>query len=1223
MSSSIDTYDMILKQGSTFQKSVTWTDDEGNPIDLTNYSARMHLRRKVHDTDPAVVMNTDNGRISLVPLLGGVILNLSATITNTLSGTYLYDLELLNGETVTRILQGKIVVNPSVTKPEDLPPEEEITDLPFLASILGTESIRVVKNSTTYRILTKDLLNKGYIDPHMYGAKGDAVSLPNALIADDYLTVTHTQYSFKQSDVGKTIWIAGGWQDNGEERTIASVLNGAAIFNSPTTRKGSRYVLFGTDDTAAIQAAFDAAETIMLSVIPTSNIGTGNGIPAAGAVVLRNGGYIVRNTQARYNAGKLGAITVPRRCSLIGQGQGATAIYTAPGNVGHSICNKNANNPSNNNSADEKITLGNFSLYGLRDIQGAQCLNGIHLAIPMGGYSMVDAYCQIYNVNVHGSRGSGIYIKGRGENFFTNVNVNFACAHGWDLQTTQDSRWVNCNAGGNYYSGFHVYDAASSSFVNCKSYYNGSNGGTDPELSCNWYIGDANHSYLKGACMFTACESQESRGSGWVIDGGLNQFVGCLSSDPYRTAVGPAPYPDICAGIHLRKNGSNNIFDGFYIRASLGLDWGGSTENHKGGMYSVYIDYNNSSNNKLKGPRGNKGHIYCLEPMTYNVSKLGGPGITNGLNCGLYIDGDPLPGAVPSAPVIIRAVNWDNTTAVIDYTAPTNTGGRAIRRYVVEYKPVGGEWITLKGNVVQGTALIPITGLTLGTSYIFRVSGENVFGVGTASTEFSYTHRALYSMKRQLCSNNQRLTPYTASRTQLYINTTIHAKVPFNANWSGIRVHFDNFITNWNNGSEVTTGMTSAVMKCSIQVGDTIYPCTGTLSLAAGGQGYLDIPNLTLPAGTDFYVHTKATLPAGTKQVPQNTARDMPMWDTGALNTDDNTIDVTVTGVSQGAIVGRTVSGGNITALSFNASTGKGTRYTAASPDVYAYEKQSNSVVAFKKIGTATVDGNGGVASVTLTDGTPPTGATWTNPTIVVTNGSIYPDGAGTGWAPNIITGIPDKPVRTVMGLGSDIMKGELVNTTDLYGNSGIFEMGVASRCGFGNVGIGGAITAYNIVNTTFTRTLNAYAPYCTDVIVELGYGDWVNSKTVASTIANMQTIRTTLVGLGLRVNFAKMISKTSSTDGWITTANQTPAAGVVAFRTTLNTALTDGTIVSDDNIIDQNAMLLTGDLWSVTGGYVSNDGFRPIDVVGSPNRNGISRAADDATFKANFNYLV
>jgi len=1229
-SSTSNNYDFTIKQGETFNKVITWKDNAGTPVDLSNWAARMHLKIRLGEDETIILaLTTENSRITLGSD-GTVALFIEASVTLQLENVlYHYTLELVNGDNVKRLLQGRIDIDPVVTMPGDFlgdltPP----TGLPPLATLDGSELLAVLKNQVVYSVRVDQLPGQGFIDPHLYGAKGDAVSLPNATISMDYLSVSHAKYAFKDKDVGKTLYCAGSWQDNGSSSTIQSVANGIAYLSSPLLRNGQRYVLFGTDDTDALQAAFDAAERIMIDTPGNTNDGTGNGIPTSGAVVLRQGGYIVKNTQARFDAGKIAALMVPRRVGLYGQGQGSTAIYTAPGNVGHSIANKYANTVPANTAADEKITLADFSLYGLRDIQGAQCLNGIHLALSMGGYSMVDGYCQMYNINVHGARGRGIYLKGRGENFFTNVNVNFACDHGWYMDTTQDSRWVNCNAGGNYYAGFFIYDNAASSFTNCKSYYNGSNGGTTPELCCNWYISDANHSYNKGTCMFTACEGQESRGSSIVIDGGLNQFVNCLFSDPRRNAVGGTsqPRPTICAGIHMRKNASNNVFDGVFVRASLGLDWGGSTENHNGGDYALYIEDNLSGNAKLRGPRGNKGHIYTLEPSVYNNSKIGGVGTTNKLNCGLYVDGDPLPGAYPTAPTINRAVSWDNTTAAINFTLPSDMGGRAVRHYQIETKTGGGEWVAQKGATIVTNTLAKVTGLALGTTYQIRVAGVNVFGLGSYSAEYTYTHNIIYSMKRQLCSNNQRITPFTNSITELYINTTLHAKTPFNANWTGIRVHFDNFVANWNNGSEITTGMTSATMKCSVQVGDTIYPCTGTVSIAAGGQGYLDIPNLTLPAGTDFYVHTKATLPAGTKNVPQNTVRDMPMWDTGRVNTNDNSIDITVSGVSQGAVVGRTVAAGVITALSFNATTGKGTRFTATAPDVYAYEKQAGGVIAFKKIGTATTDGAGGVASVTLVDGTPPTGVTWVAPSIVVTNGSLYPDnGNSLGWAPNIITGIPDVPVRTVMLLGDTIMKGELVNTTDEHGNNGLYEVGIASRVGLGNAGIGGGIGAYRFTTSTMTRTMGCYAPYCTDAIVDLGYGDFINSRTAASTVTNLQAIRTSLVALGLKVNFATMLTQTSSTDGYVTEGNQTTGSNglgvnISTFTDTVVGSILDNTIISDNNVINARALLLTGNVFKPG---TTNDGNRPNDVIGAIMLNGISRAGIDAAFKACFNYLV
>lgn len=576
------------------------------------------------------------------------------------------------------------------------------------------------------------------VDPANHGAKGDAVSLPNATVSNDGTYITHPHYTFKTADIGKSIWIYKSWQDNGEERTIASVSGGAAYPDTPFTVFGSRYCLFGTDDTLAIEAAFAYAETLMLDVAPTVNYGTGNGIPTAGTVLLRGGaGYIVRNTQTRYDAGKIGAVMIPRRCGLIGSGQGATAIYTAPGNVGWTIANKGAATLQ----SDEKITIANLSIYGLRDIQGAQCLGLINFSTTTGGgYSQVDNYSTFFNINMHGSRGVGFYAKGRGETFFYNMSVNFACDAGFKFDGLQDCRFMMCNAGGNYYAGFHVYSSASSEFLGCKSFYNGSNGLTAPENCCNWYVADQNHSYVLGTTMYIGCESQESRGSGWYIIGGLCLFSGCLTQDPKRFGV--APFPDVCAGIHLAKNGSNNVFSGFQIRPSLGLDYGSTTENHYGGDYAVYIEDNLNANAKLRGPRGNKGTIYTLEPTTYNVAKIGGPGTTNKLNPGLYIDNVPLPGEYPTAPTITDAMYSTTTSALIDLTAPSSFGRVLLQNYQIEFKAAGGEWTRVYGDVVNTVVNVPVTGLVAATVYALRVAAVTPQGQGPWSAEYAYTHSA-------------------------------------------------------------------------------------------------------------------------------------------------------------------------------------------------------------------------------------------------------------------------------------------------------------------------------------------------------------------------------------------------------------------------------------------------------------------------------------------------
>jgi tRNA threonylcarbamoyladenosine modification (KEOPS) complex Pcc1 subunit len=113
---SLNVYDFVLKQGETFQKEMVWKDNTGAIIDITGYTARMQLRVNASDAAAAVSMTTENGKITITGADGKITLNLSASETAALSGSFLYDLEIVNGSTVTRLLQGRIKVDPEITR---------------------------------------------------------------------------------------------------------------------------------------------------------------------------------------------------------------------------------------------------------------------------------------------------------------------------------------------------------------------------------------------------------------------------------------------------------------------------------------------------------------------------------------------------------------------------------------------------------------------------------------------------------------------------------------------------------------------------------------------------------------------------------------------------------------------------------------------------------------------------------------------------------------------------------------------------------------------------------------------------------------------------------------------------------------------------------------------------------------------------------------------------
>lgn len=111
------TYDVEWHQGDTFRLRLTWHDQNQDPVDLTGYTARMQLRTSVDATEASLELTTENGRISLVPNIGEIHLVVDAeTMAAMTAGTYRYDLEMVQGAEVRKILKGKFKIVAEITK---------------------------------------------------------------------------------------------------------------------------------------------------------------------------------------------------------------------------------------------------------------------------------------------------------------------------------------------------------------------------------------------------------------------------------------------------------------------------------------------------------------------------------------------------------------------------------------------------------------------------------------------------------------------------------------------------------------------------------------------------------------------------------------------------------------------------------------------------------------------------------------------------------------------------------------------------------------------------------------------------------------------------------------------------------------------------------------------------------------------------------------------------
>ena len=111
-------YDIIADQGATFLRTISLKSTKRLPIDLTGYTARMHIRETVSATEIIEAQTTANGRITIGASAGSItILIPPADMEEITPGTYVYDVEIESpqGE-VARIVHGKFTVRAEVTR---------------------------------------------------------------------------------------------------------------------------------------------------------------------------------------------------------------------------------------------------------------------------------------------------------------------------------------------------------------------------------------------------------------------------------------------------------------------------------------------------------------------------------------------------------------------------------------------------------------------------------------------------------------------------------------------------------------------------------------------------------------------------------------------------------------------------------------------------------------------------------------------------------------------------------------------------------------------------------------------------------------------------------------------------------------------------------------------------------------------------------------------------
>ena len=116
-------YNFTIEQGTTTSFDLQYTDSNGDPLNLTGYSAKLQVRPNYADLTETVYLTLssslegDGSGIIITPTSGSIKIHMSATKTDSLTfEEAMYDLELYSGSYTTRLIEGKFKVKKSVTR---------------------------------------------------------------------------------------------------------------------------------------------------------------------------------------------------------------------------------------------------------------------------------------------------------------------------------------------------------------------------------------------------------------------------------------------------------------------------------------------------------------------------------------------------------------------------------------------------------------------------------------------------------------------------------------------------------------------------------------------------------------------------------------------------------------------------------------------------------------------------------------------------------------------------------------------------------------------------------------------------------------------------------------------------------------------------------------------------------------------------------------------------
>ena len=110
-------YDITIEQGATFSLPISYKDSTGSVVDLSDpdeYTSRMMIKEAAGGT--TIKSLTNGSGMTLAASGNNIVVDISATDTASMDfDNAVYDLEIVSGSTVTRVLEGKVKLSREIT----------------------------------------------------------------------------------------------------------------------------------------------------------------------------------------------------------------------------------------------------------------------------------------------------------------------------------------------------------------------------------------------------------------------------------------------------------------------------------------------------------------------------------------------------------------------------------------------------------------------------------------------------------------------------------------------------------------------------------------------------------------------------------------------------------------------------------------------------------------------------------------------------------------------------------------------------------------------------------------------------------------------------------------------------------------------------------------------------------------------------------------------------